>query len=521
MNNLIITINTKPEFFSSWLISQARPSGRTFPTEKGYFCLQNGKLAKYSKISIDADWVTIPQDSDQTYAYPIRDVITFEWQAIRENELQVTCSSDDAPSIKGYFLELLHTIANTYPEAKTEIKKYVDAEHENDRQKDLDEGNYWTIETVSKFDWIDSINDVNNHLMNLAERDEAKIYPLVQVKVGENKLEGQEVVFTLFGILFKSDSEIRFGEVICHLGTSTNASEVEIKSFLPLSFSKYEWVKHFLEYVNNWLNPNSFRNKETVTRKTESERMFLVGFNPLEFAQMDFVSFTGEGRMEINLPFQLIKLGLESHLDPLIRIKKATDNNDVARFELYFEDSLVSDLTLTRTPAGKSLLMITPDLPFDPEKMAKYPGWYPTMTAEENPRKIRIVMFITGAIQWAWEHHDWEMNPIDKITQKEKTARMDARPREIGAIANTPLILNEKNEKALEPWEQIDDHLWDRKALEMWWEGYENSDIAKKVGVTPRAVTNSISFLRSKYGEEIVPKNASRKKYLIKTHDTG
>ena len=64
------------------------------------------------------------------------------------------------------------------------------------------------------------------------------------------------------------------------------------------------------------------------------------------------------------------------------------------------------------------------------------------------------------------------------------------------------------------PWEKIPDHHWDRMALEFWWLGYNNREIAKKVNAAPRRVTNRICELRGFFGEKIVPYDNQRKKIL-------
>jgi hypothetical protein len=55
------------------------------------------------------------------------------------------------------------------------------------------------------------------------------------------------------------------------------------------------------------------------------------------------------------------------------------------------------------------------------------------------------------------------------------------------------------------PWEQIPDHNWDRKALELWCTGYTHREIGDKVGVTGKTVQNRMIDLRKFYGTEIVP----------------
>jgi hypothetical protein len=76
-----------------------------------------------------------------------------------------------------------------------------------------------------------------------------------------------------------------------------------------------------------------------------------------------------------------------------------------------------------------------------------------------------------------------------------------------------PTLIPESN---LKPWERIPDHYSDRKILEYWYDGESNTNIAPKVGLDPRSVTNIISSLRTKYGDEIVPTNEKRKKKTFK-----
>lgn len=66
------------------------------------------------------------------------------------------------------------------------------------------------------------------------------------------------------------------------------------------------------------------------------------------------------------------------------------------------------------------------------------------------------------------------------------------------------------------PWMCIPDHLWDRIAIEMWCNGHTNQEIASKVKVVPRAVTNRISSLRLKHPEAQIPTHEERRKLMIR-----
>jgi hypothetical protein len=60
-----------------------------------------------------------------------------------------------------------------------------------------------------------------------------------------------------------------------------------------------------------------------------------------------------------------------------------------------------------------------------------------------------------------------------------------------------------RSDESLEPWEQIEDYKWDRKAVQLLWEGYEDSDIAKQVGRDAKTVTNRLSVLRGQYPKQV------------------
>ena len=75
------------------------------------------------------------------------------------------------------------------------------------------------------------------------------------------------------------------------------------------------------------------------------------------------------------------------------------------------------------------------------------------------------------------------------------------------------LIPEDQSDK--EPWEMIDDHLWDRTALKMWWGGYSNSEIGEAVFTSEEAVANRLSELRKTYTTKIVPYDNDRRKRLI------
>jgi len=79
---------------------------------------------------------------------------------------------------------------------------------------------------------------------------------------------------------------------------------------------------------------------------------------------------------------------------------------------------------------------------------------------------------------------------------------------------------NEKFSESSEeqPWEKIEDRGNDRTMVKLWRQGYTNSEIAKKLGsgYIPETITKRLSFLRTKYGSEIVPKKKDVLEELLK-----
>ena len=63
------------------------------------------------------------------------------------------------------------------------------------------------------------------------------------------------------------------------------------------------------------------------------------------------------------------------------------------------------------------------------------------------------------------------------------------------------------------PWELIEDHLWDRQALELWHRGYTCREINEKTHVASEdRIRNRLTELRAMHGKEIVPTNDQRRK---------
>ena len=70
----------------------------------------------------------------------------------------------------------------------------------------------------------------------------------------------------------------------------------------------------------------------------------------------------------------------------------------------------------------------------------------------------------------------------------------------------------QKKDRRLEPWEKILEHSWDRMAVELWHRGFSSPEIAYRVGKASKTVTNRLSVLRLRYGDEIIPYDEQRKR---------
>jgi len=56
-----------------------------------------------------------------------------------------------------------------------------------------------------------------------------------------------------------------------------------------------------------------------------------------------------------------------------------------------------------------------------------------------------------------------------------------------------------------QPWLQVPDYLWDRQALELWWNGLTMPEIAARLGYTEKTIRNRFSTLRAIHGTDTVP----------------
>jgi hypothetical protein len=94
----------------------------------------------------------------------------------------------------------------------------------------------------------------------------------------------------------------------------------------------------------------------------------------------------------------------------------------------------------------------------------------------------------------AWCRENWRAAPLGVETPR---TIVDPPP---GAMA------------AGDPWALIPDHLWDRRALRLWWAGLTCVEIGVRISQAPKTVRNRLTQLRKQHGIQVVPFNGRRGK---------
>lgn len=87
-----------------------------------------------------------------------------------------------------------------------------------------------------------------------------------------------------------------------------------------------------------------------------------------------------------------------------------------------------------------------------------------------------------------------------------------AKSLQISPMEKLSKVAKSKSPRSVEPWEKIEDHASNREILRLWHQEQINSEIGMRVNLSKRSVTNIISMLRKKYGNEIVLTNEERKR---------
>jgi len=67
----------------------------------------------------------------------------------------------------------------------------------------------------------------------------------------------------------------------------------------------------------------------------------------------------------------------------------------------------------------------------------------------------------------------------------------------------------------LQPWEKIPDRFSDQIAVRLWCEGHTNQEIARRICMQPKSVTNLISRLRCRYPDAGIPTYHQKRKLMV------
>ena len=73
------------------------------------------------------------------------------------------------------------------------------------------------------------------------------------------------------------------------------------------------------------------------------------------------------------------------------------------------------------------------------------------------------------------------------------------------APAQVAVVVPQQTVLSRQPWHQVPEHLWDRKAVELWWAGHSQKEIGQQLSQAPKTVRNRLAQLRKEFGPQIVP----------------
>ena len=137
---------------------------------------------------------------------------------------------------------------------------------------------------------------------------------------------------------------------------------------------------------------------------------------------------------------------------------------------------------------------------------------------EEEGREFRLAMRGEGPIrttsallvQMISAARDYHNRLLNELLFKLKEDGLFRAQRD-----NAGVSAGEDREEETGPWEVIPEG-WQRDAMKLWWEGWSQGEIAKKMGFATRTVTNRFYALRTAYTPDVVPyKNDPRRQRHI------
>jgi|GEM_PF-2002361 len=136
----------------------------------------------------------------------------------------------------------------------------------------------------------------------------------------------------------------------------------------------------------------------------------------------------------------------------------------------------------------------------------KYP-WLMTLTCR-GIRYRELEPFVAAFLEHC--RATWSVAPTPVVTTADRSPadRSPDLPEPSAVPAPTKSVQMEAEKP---PWEQIPNHLWYRDALKLWWQDYTGPEIAQRLNVEHKTVTNQLSILRRMYGEALVPTDQQRR----------
>jgi len=147
-------------------------------------------------------------------------------------------------------------------------------EGKHNYSKDIQDGNYWTYNTLSVFQLIGATKNTIPDAIKIIHYDpDATIYPLKNVTFRENLfIEGDIKVYhyDLFGHLYKEDPKdsVNFGLIILELWSDPR---IKIICFLPNLPEKFDWAYHYLNHFSYLIRPGKTKTDERTYAGPQAE----------------------------------------------------------------------------------------------------------------------------------------------------------------------------------------------------------------------------------------------------------
>jgi hypothetical protein len=132
-------------------------------------------------------------------------------------------------------------------------------------------------------------------------------------------------------------------------------------------------------------------------------------------------------------------------------------------------------------------------------------GFTPLAHIITQPYPSHLVVFIEGI---AGQEKNW--SKVENLVKK-IFSQMELMKFEIESVMPASLL----PKSAFPVWEQIEDRASDRIILKLWHEQRSAKAIAQKISLSPDTVRNTLTALRTKYGEGIVPYAEQQKKKSV------